>query len=101
VVAADVFVYSNELTPILTNTARVLTPAGIVAFTAETHAGDGVELLPTLRFAHGEPYLREVIAAARLNLLSLEHADIRTEKSVPVAGLVVVAANDRGMAEDQ
>jgi predicted TPR repeat methyltransferase len=102
VLAADVFVYVNELDPILTNIARALTPAGIVAFTVETHADDGVELLPTLRFAHGEPYLRDVIAAAGLNLLSLERADIRTEKSMPVAGLVIVAAaNDRGMAEGQ
>ena len=63
--AADVFVYVNELSPILTNNmARALTPAGIVAFTVEIHADDGVELFPTLRFAHGEPYLRDVIAAA-------------------------------------
>ena len=90
------------MSAILTNIARALTPAGIVAFTVETHADDGVELLPTLRFAHGEPYLRDVIAAAGLNLLSLERADIRTEKSMPVAGLVIVAAaNDRGMAEGQ
>ena len=64
VLAADVFVYVNELSPILTNMARALTPAGIVAFTVEIHADDGVELFPTLRFAHGEPYLRDVIAAA-------------------------------------
>jgi predicted TPR repeat methyltransferase len=100
VLAADVFVYVNELASILTNIARVLTPAGIVAFTVETHAGKGVELLPTLRFAHGEPYLREVIAGAGLSLLTLERADIRTEKSVPVTGLVIVAAaKHRGGAE--
>ena len=65
VLAADVFVYVNELSPILTNNmARALTPAGIVAFIVKTHADDGVELFPTLRFAHGEPYLRDVIAAA-------------------------------------
>src|SRR5215467_11031470 len=39
VLAADVFVYINELASILTNIARVLTPAGIVAFTVETHSG--------------------------------------------------------------
>jgi len=44
VLAADVFVNVNELSPILTNMARALTPAGIVAFTVETHADDGVEL---------------------------------------------------------
>jgi predicted TPR repeat methyltransferase len=48
--------------------------------------------LPTLRFAHGEPYLREIIAAAGLKLLALERAAIRTEKGTPVAGLAVVAS---------
>ena len=72
--------------------ARVLTPRGVVAFTVETHASAGAALLATLRFAHGEPYLRDAIAAAQLKLLALERAAIRTEKGVPVAGLVVVAS---------
>jgi hypothetical protein len=50
-----------------------------------------VALLPTLRFAHGRPYLRDVISAAGLKLVTLEEAAIRTEKGTPVAGLVVVA----------
>jgi predicted TPR repeat methyltransferase len=96
VLAADVFVYVNDLAPILTNIAGVLAPNGLVAFSVETHAGTGVELLPTLRFAHGEPYLRNVIAATGLNLLSLDRAAIRTEKGTPVTGLIIVAgAPDR------
>jgi len=91
VLAADVFVYVNDLAPILIGIARTLAPTGIVAFTVETHSGAGVVLLPTLRFAHGEAYLRDVIAAAGLQLLVLDRAAIRTEKAAPVAGLVVVA----------
>jgi predicted TPR repeat methyltransferase len=56
VFAADVFVYLNDLAPVLANVARVLKPRGIVAFTVETHSGADVALLPTLRFAHAEPY---------------------------------------------
>jgi len=101
VLAADVFVYVNDLAPILIGIARVLAPAGIVAFTVETHSGAGIALLPTLRFAHGEPYLRDVIAAAGLKLLALDQAAIRTEKAAPVAGLVIVAArDDDGMRQD-
>jgi predicted TPR repeat methyltransferase len=77
---------------VLAAIAGVLVPRGVVAFTVETHSGKGVALLPTLRFAHGELYLRDVIAAAALKLLALEGAAIRTEKGVPVAGLVVVAS---------
>ena len=67
VLAADVFVYVNDLAPIVAGVARVLAPDGLFAFTVETHAGDGVKLLPTLRYAHGEDYVRGVLAAAGLD----------------------------------
>jgi len=92
VVAADVFVYFNNLAPVLAGIARVLAPRGIVAFTVEIHSGAGVTLLPTLRFAHAQSYLRDVVASAGLRLLALESAAIRTEKGVPVNGLVLVAS---------
>jgi predicted TPR repeat methyltransferase len=92
VLAADVFVYVNDLAPVLAAIAGVLVPRGVVAFTVETHSGKGVALLPTLRFAHGELYLRDAMAVAGLKLLTLEQAAIRTEKGAPVAGLVVVAS---------
>jgi predicted TPR repeat methyltransferase len=95
VLAADVFVYVNELAPIFVDIARVLAPRGVIAFTVETHSGAGVALLPTLRFAHGEAYLRDAIAAAGLKLLALDRAAIRSEKGTPVAGLVVVAISAR------
>ena len=91
VVAADVFVYVNDIAPIIAAIQRVLTSQGIVAFTVETHAGAGAKLLPTLRYAYGEAYLRCAIADAGLVLLDLSAAAIRTEKAVPVDGLVVVA----------
>ena len=95
VLAADVFVYVNDLAPVLADIGRALAPGGVVAFTVETHRGVGVTLLPTLRFAHGEPYLRDVIAGAGLKLLALERVAIRTEKGTPVSGLVVVAISAR------
>ena len=90
-IAADVFVYVNDLAPILGAVARVLAPAGILAFTVETHPGDAVKLLPTLRFAYGAEYLRAITAKAGLMLLTLAAAAIRTENGVPVDGLVAVA----------
>ena len=94
VLAADVFVYVNDLAPVLADIARLLAPRGIVAVTVETHSGAGVALLPTLRFAHGESYLRDAIAAAGLKRVTLENATIRTEKSVPVAGLLAIAMRE-------
>jgi predicted TPR repeat methyltransferase len=92
VLAADVFVYVNDLAPVTTAAARVLAPGGFLAFTVETHAGDGVVMQPTLRYAHAQAHVRAAIADAGLELLRLSHASTRTEKGAAVAGLVVVAS---------
>ncbi len=91
VLAADVLVYVNDLAPIMAAIARVLAPGGVIAFTVETHCGDGAKLLPTLRYAHGEAYIRDVLAAAGLAPMHLAAATVRTEKGAPVDSLVVVA----------
>jgi predicted TPR repeat methyltransferase len=96
VLAADVFVYVNDLAPIIASVARVLASSGIFAFTVETHAGGGVKLLPTLRYAHGEAYLRAVLRDAGLAVGRLAKTPVRTEKGVPVDSLVVVAQPSTG-----
>ena len=89
VVAADVFVYVNDLAPVLA--AAVLAPSGVFAFTVETHPGEGVKLLETLRYAHSEPYIRRALSEAGLTAASLAKAAVRSEKGVPVDSLVVIA----------
>jgi predicted TPR repeat methyltransferase len=91
VIAADVFVYVNELSPIFAAVARVTAPGGLFAFTAETHAGLGVKLLPTLRYAHAEHYLRDLLRAADFSVSYLAETSVRSEKGRPVDSLVVVA----------
>ena len=93
VLAADVFMYLDDLTSELKAIAQVLASAGQLAFSVETHAGDGVLLRETLRYAHGEAHVRAALAAAGLKLISLDFASTRTEKGVPVLGLIVVAGN--------
>jgi predicted TPR repeat methyltransferase len=97
VLAADVFVYVNDLVPIIAGIARVLAPAGLLAFTVETHAGDGVKLLPTLRYAHSEGYVRGVLGDAGLKPAHLAKTAVRSEKGVPVDSLVVVAQPSTAM----
>lgn len=91
VVAADVFVYVNDLAPIFAAISRVLAPGGLLAFTVETHAGVGVKLLPTLRYAHGETYLRDGLGRAGFTVSYLAEVAVRSEKGVPVDSLVVIA----------
>src|SRR5262247_3633243 len=91
VLAADVFVYCGELFSIAAAVARVLAPDGFFAFTVERLDGPGVQLRETLRYAHSSEHVRDALDRAGLATKILESAATRSEKGVPVAGLVVVA----------
>jgi predicted TPR repeat methyltransferase len=91
VVAADAFVYVHDLAPLCGEIARVLTPDGLLAFTIETHDGQGIVLGEKLRFAHSAGYIRMVAASAGLDLLELAAACTRKENGAPVPGLLAVA----------
>ncbi len=91
VIASDVFVYVNDLAPNIRGAVRVLAPDGLLAFTVESHAGEGVKLLPTLRFAHSATYIRAVLGNAGLTPVQLMKSSVRKEKGVPVDSLIVVA----------
>jgi len=90
IVAADVFVYLDDLAPVLRAAVSRLAVSGAAAFSVETYAGEGVILRDTLRFAHGEPHLRRAAAEASLAVAHLAGASTRSEKNLPVEGLVAV-----------
>jgi len=91
ILAADAMVYLADLAPVLGETRRVLTAGGLVAFTVETHDGEGVILGEGLRYAHAASHVRSRLAAAGLALALLEDLSARNEDNAPVPGLVVVA----------
>ena len=91
VLAADAMVYVADIAPVLRQAHRVLAPGGLIAFTTETHKGEGVILGDGLRYAHAAAHVRAAVAAAGLTLAHLEEASPRDEGNVPVPGLVVVA----------
>lgn len=91
VLAADVLIYIRDAAPLLREAARVLKPGGLLAVTAETHAGEGVGLTDGLRFAQSEPYLRDELQRAGLQVALVHPASARNEHQAPLPGLVVVA----------
>jgi predicted TPR repeat methyltransferase len=91
VLAADVFAYFADLAPVISACVPVLAPAGLLAFTVETHAGDGIILGDKLRYAHGAAHVRTVCGRAGLRVMLLNEASTRSEAGVPVPGLVVAA----------
>jgi predicted TPR repeat methyltransferase len=91
VVAADVLVYVQDLAAVAAAVRRVLAPGGLFGFTVETHAGDGVLLRESLRYAHGPAHVRAAMAAVGLGLGRLAEVATRTERGEPVAGLLGIA----------
>jgi predicted TPR repeat methyltransferase len=91
VLAADVFMYCGDLGAALHGIAGILDPNGLVAFSVETHDGQGTVLGDNLRYAHASSFVDRAIDRSGLTRVSLEFASTRTEKGVPVPGLIVVA----------
>ena len=92
ILAADAMVYVADLSAVLAEAKRVLTAGGLLAFTAETHAGEGVIIGEGLRYAHAAAHVRAAVEAAGLKLSLLEDRSARNEDNIPVPGLVAVAS---------
>jgi predicted TPR repeat methyltransferase len=92
ILAADAMVYLSDIAPLLREVKRVLVGGGLLAFTVETHDGDGVILGEGLRYAHSAAYVRTSIRDAGLTRSQLEDLSARNEDNTPVPGLVAVAA---------
>jgi predicted TPR repeat methyltransferase len=92
ILAADAMVYLSDIAPLLCEAKRVLVVGGLLAFTLETHDGEGMMIGEGLRYAHGEAYVRAAIGDAGLLLSQLETLSARNEDNTPVPGLVVVVA---------
>ena len=69
----------------------MLAAGGLIAFTTETHSGEGVIVGAGLRYAHSAACVRASVEAAGLTLSWLEDLSARNEDGAPVPGLVVVA----------
>jgi predicted TPR repeat methyltransferase len=93
ILAADVFMYLDDLAPVFKAASAVLAPSCSIAFSVETHDGDGVILRDTLRYAHGAAHVRAALVKSSLKLVSLDSAATRTENGSPVPGLIVVVRN--------
>lgn len=89
VIAADVFVYLAQLEPALAQAHRVLEQGGLLAFTVQAHAGEGVTLGKDARYAHGEHHLRAIAAEAGFGVLLFEAVSTRQDRGLDVPGWLV------------
>lgn len=88
VTAADVFCYLGDLDPVFAAMRPRFAAGALVVFSVERGAGEGWQLQPSLRFAHGADYLCTLAGRHGLTVIALEDADLRRDRGEPVAGLL-------------
>lgn len=87
VVAADVFIYVGDLAPVFRSVRRILAPGGSFIFTAEVPSdGRDMQLLPSLRYAHSEAYVRRLAEDCGFAVDSAFQAPIRYDQTKPIQG---------------
>lgn len=89
VLAADVFIYVGDLAAVFAGVRRVLAPQGVFAFSVEFASGADLQLLPSLRYAHSEAYVRRLAEAHGLHVKEVVQAPIRKDQQKLVQGLYV------------
>jgi predicted TPR repeat methyltransferase len=90
VLAADVFIYVGALDPVFAQLAASMRPGGWLAFTIESAAEEQtVELLPSLRYAHGSAYLRDLARRHGFGIAAVHDEVIRMDQQTPVQGQYV------------
>lgn len=90
VLAADVFVYVGDLSPVFAETRRVIAPAGFFVFTVQALAGEGFAVGEDLRTAHSEAWLRRAAAATGFRVERCVGVSARHDAGRPVPGLLLV-----------
>jgi len=95
VLAADVFIYVGALDAVFAAVRQRLCPGGCFAFSVELER-DGAELrlLPSLRYAHSQAYIRRLAAEHGFRMHRMWEAPLRQDQSLPVEGLYVHLEQD-------
>ena len=90
--AADVLMYLGNLAPVFVIAARLVAAGGHFAFSVEdAEAEEAYVLRPSLRYAHGEGYVRECAQEAGFTVLESRQTVIRTDAGAPVTGRLYLA----------
>ncbi|WP_322988086.1 methyltransferase domain-containing protein [Hoeflea sp.] len=97
VAAADVFAYFGDLNPVMAVATKLTAGGGLLAFSLEA-GSEGCDWLlqPSLRYCHGEPYLRRLLDQHGLDLLKLSREPIRRDGADIITGLLAVARKRPG-----
>jgi predicted TPR repeat methyltransferase len=90
IVAADALVYIGDLAPLFAASASALAAGGLLAFSVETHDGEGFKLEATMRFAHSRRYIETTAQGSGLLPILIQRASTRRELGADAPGLICV-----------
>jgi predicted TPR repeat methyltransferase len=93
ITALDVLIYVGDLSSVIPNAHRILTPGGRFVFSCEA-APKKVKtfaLQATQRFVHQQDDVNKLLKAAGFTQIQMETRDLRLEAGEPVQGFVVTA----------
>jgi len=93
IVSADTLCYFGALEKVLAGAERALRPDGLLIFTLEkaSDEANAYRLNPSGRYSHAGHYVRDGLAAAKLQVLGIEDVVLRRETGDEVTGLLVSA----------
>ncbi len=91
ILAADVFIYVGDLEPVFAALESKMLTGAMFCFTAEAPADRalGLQLLPSLRYAHSEDYLRRLAASHGFTVIDVLRQPVRNDQRQAVEGLYV------------
>ena len=91
VTAADVLMYLGDLQGVMAIVRKLSVDGAIFAFSVEdAQQPDGYVLRDSLRFAHSEAYVREILAGHGFTVLDLTRSIIRMDGGKPVHGILFI-----------
>ena len=91
VTAADVLMYLGNLESVFSLVSALAAPGAAFAFSVEDAGeGDGFLLRDSLRYAHGETYVRSLCDRHGLSVETVERSVIRMDVGKPVHGILFV-----------
>ncbi|ARM86924.1 methyltransferase/tetratricopeptide repeat-containing protein [Rhizobium sp. CIAT894] len=89
VTAADVLMYLGNLESVFAIIEELAASGAHIAFSVEDAGdGEGFHLAPSLRYAHSETYVRQLLARHGLEILTIVRTVIRKDGGKPVAGIL-------------
>lgn len=91
IVAADVLIYTGDLTSLFSTMKRALKKSGYFLFSTEYFLGESYHLNLTGRYSHSPEYIKRLLDTYHLKLILEQKASLRFQQGKAVEGMIYLA----------